>query len=179
MKKICSLFVAFCLLGILCGCRPAASSDTPESTSESVAQPAASKPENTGFSAPQPSALPSGEKKLVDLTALSSTMVYAEVYYMMTTPQEYVGKTVKMQGQFEVYDANPANELGYVYYFAVVIADATACCQEGIEFVLADETAVFPDNYPQAGTEITVVGRFEPYVESGTTYYHLVDATIE
>ena len=30
----------------------------------------------------------------VDLTNLSSTMVYSEVYNMMSTPENYIGKTV-------------------------------------------------------------------------------------
>ena len=32
----------------------------------------------------------------VDLTQLSSTLVYAEVYNMASNPQSYVGKTVRM-----------------------------------------------------------------------------------
>ena len=42
----------------------------------------------------------------VDLTRLSSTMVYSEVYNMMYTPGDYIGKTIKMTGQF-VYYENP------------------------------------------------------------------------
>ena len=36
----------------------------------------------------------------VDLTRLSSTMVYSEVYNMMNAPGDYIGKTIKMTGQF-------------------------------------------------------------------------------
>ena len=35
-----------------------------------------------------------------DLTRLSSTMVYSEVYNMMNAPGDYIGKTIKMTGQF-------------------------------------------------------------------------------
>ena len=35
----------------------------------------------------------------VDLTKLSSSMVYSEVYNMMNEPEPYEGKMVKMQGQ--------------------------------------------------------------------------------
>lgn len=34
----------------------------------------------------------------VDLTRLSSTMVYSEVYNMMTVPGDYIGKTIKNDG---------------------------------------------------------------------------------
>ena len=38
----------------------------------------------------------------VDRTTLSSTMVYSEVYNMMSEPDGYLGKTVKMDGSFDV-----------------------------------------------------------------------------
>lgn len=104
----------------------------------------------------------------VDLTLLSSTMVYSEVYNMMCTPDDYIGKTVKMQGQFSVYhDENTGND-----YFACVIADATACCQQGMEFVLEGDYS-YPEDYPELGTEITVVGEFETYYEGEDMYCHL------
>jgi hypothetical protein len=104
----------------------------------------------------------------VDLTTLSSTMVYAEVYNMMTVPNEYMGKTIKMGGQ---YYANYYEETG-LYYHCVIIADATACCQQGLEFKWnGDHT--YPDDYPADNSEIEVVGVFGSYDELGQTYYYL------
>ena len=113
----------------------------------------------------------------IDLTALSGIMVYSEVNSMISFPDNYIGKTVKMQGQFAI---------GYVYNtdgtpdestarFACVIADATACCAQGLEFALAGEP-VYPDEYPELGAEITVVGTFEWYEEDGCRYYRLGNA---
>lgn len=114
----------------------------------------------------------------VDLTALSSTMVYSEVYSMMSFPDNYIGKTVKMQGQFAVYQAT--DESGAFIpdqiYFACIIADATACCAQGLEFALAGKP-VYPDEYPELGAEITVVGTFEWYEEDGCRYYRLGNAS--
>ena len=115
----------------------------------------------------------------VDLTKLSSTMVYSEVYNMMYTPDDYIGKTVKIKGQFAI---------GYVYNtdgtpdestarFACVIADATACCSQGLEFILTGEHT-YPNDYPELGSEITVTGTFEVYTENGFQYCRLVDATL-
>lgn len=115
----------------------------------------------------------------VDLAKLSSTMVYSEVYNMMYTPDDYIGKTVKMKGQFAI---------GYVYNtdgtpdestarFACVIADATACCSQGLEFILTGEHT-YPNDYPELGSEITVTGTFEVYTENGFQYCRLVDATL-
>ena len=41
----------------------------------------------------------------IDLTKLSATMVYSEVFNMLYTPEDYLGKTVNMEGTFtEYYD---------------------------------------------------------------------------
>lgn len=107
----------------------------------------------------------------VDLTQLSSTMVYAEVSNMLSAPEAYVGKVVKMQGAFSVYVGQTQ------VYFACVIADATACCSQGIEFVLAGDHD-YPDDYPQLGSNITVTGTFQTYEEDGYQYITLTDATM-
>ena len=107
----------------------------------------------------------------VDLTTLSSTMVYSEVYNMMYEPDRYVGKRIKMDGQFAVYEDPNTGTV----YTACIIMDATACCSQGVEFVLAGEKT-YPDDYPELGSEITVTGVFQLYDENGTTYCHLVDA---
>ena len=116
----------------------------------------------------------------VDLTKLSSTMVYSEVYDMMTKPEDYIGKAVRMNGQFALYQAT--DESGKPVpdqtYFACVIADATACCQQGLEFVLSGDYK-YPDDYPELGTEITVSGEFRTYFEGLYQYCHLVNAVLE
>lgn len=110
----------------------------------------------------------------VDLTKLSSTMVYSEVYNMMYTPENYIGKTVKMSGMFVAYTNQDESQ----YYPAVIIADATACCSQGLEFVLEGNPS-YPEGYSEMETEITVVGTFETYVEDGNTYCRLKNAKIE
>ncbi len=109
----------------------------------------------------------------VDLTVLSSTMVYSEVYNMMVSPEQYIGKTVKMDGLFAYYHDEAAGN----YYFACIIQDATACCAQGIEFVLTDEYT-YPDDYPAANAEICVVGVFDTYEENGNTYCTLREARL-
>ena len=109
----------------------------------------------------------------VDLTVLSATMVYSEVYNMMSDPEKYVGKTVKMNGLFASYHDEAADK----YYFACVIQDAMACCAQGIEFVLTDDYA-YPDDYPEVNAQICVVGVFDTYEENGATYCTLRQANL-
>lgn len=105
----------------------------------------------------------------VDLTVLSSTMVYSEVYNMLTAPENYNGKTVRMAGGYSAFlDENTGT-----VYRVCMIADATGCCAQGMEFILSD------GNYPEMESDITVVGTFQTYMENGTQYCHLIDAVLE
>ncbi|MDO4287980.1 MAG: hypothetical protein Q4C55_02220 [Eubacterium sp.] len=122
-------------------------------------------------SAPTPDTGVSTAAPDVDLTTLNSTMVYSEVFNMTVRPEDYVGKTVKMRGQFAVYEDTAKGK----QYFACVIMDATACCAQGIEFVLSGDHS-YPEDYPPSGEEITVQGVFQSYVEDDYTYIQLVDA---
>ncbi len=106
----------------------------------------------------------------LDLTALSATMVYSEVYQMMYYPENYVGKSVKMEGLYDVYhDDNTGSD-----YYACIIQDATACCAQGIEFRLTDEYE-YPD---ESVNEVAVKGIFDLYEEDGVTYCTLRDAEL-
>lgn len=108
----------------------------------------------------------------VDLTKLSSTMVYSEVYQMVWHPEEYVGKVIKMNGQVSIFDSPDMNRT----YYTCVIADATACCQQGIEFRLIGDKRL-PDSYKE-GDEVMVVGEFNTYKEGEKTYCELVNAKL-
>ncbi len=113
---------------------------------------------------------PSATDVDVDLTVLSSTMIYAEVFYMMSVPANYRGKTVRMEGLHAVYkDANSGSE-----YHTCIVKDATECCATGIEFQLEDGAG-----YPEGGQTIRVVGVFETYEEDGQQYATLTGARIE
>lgn len=110
----------------------------------------------------------------VDLTQLESTMVYAQVYDMVYNPGAYSGRKIRAKGPFSYYKSEETGQ----EYFAVLITDATACCAQGVEFVL-DGDPVYPEDYPETGTEITVDGEFNSYEENGTTYVQLLHAKIQ
>lgn len=111
-----------------------------------------------------------------DLTNMNSDMVYSTVYQMMTDPETYVGKTVRMNGAYTVNYWESTD----TYYHCVLIKDAQACCQQGIEFVWGDGSHRYPDDYPAENTEILVTGTFETYKEAGddNLYCRLKDATM-
>ncbi|ETP73646.1 hypothetical protein UYO_0283 [Lachnospiraceae bacterium JC7] len=107
----------------------------------------------------------------VDLTELSGTMVFAEVYNMMMDPMSYIGKTVRMNGNFTIYHDDEKNR----DHYACIIQDATACCSQGVEFMLTDDYS-FPEDYPEEGEDICVTGVFKTYKEGKYTYWALMDA---
>lgn len=179
MKRLlCLLLAALTVLGLgACGKKSAAETAFPATASEET-KPLQTLPLETGEREQTAPTADTAESTFVDLTALSSTMVYAEVFAMMSSPEDYVGKTVKMQGIFskgQLYAAGSLNDGGTV--FACVIQDATACCAQGIPFELAGDHT-YPQDYPELGDTITVVGTFEIHQQEGMQFCRLRDAEL-
>ena len=108
----------------------------------------------------------------VDLSVMDSDMIYATVYQMMSDPEQYVGKTFRIEGKFYVtYDEMTKNQ-----YYYCVIKEATECCAQGLEFVWGDGSHIYPDEYPTDGTEVIVDGTFELYMENDSRYCRLANA---
>ena len=83
-------------------------------------------------------------------------MVYSMVYQMITDPQKYIGKTIKMKGSFSSY----VDEETGRRFFGCVIQDALACCSQGLAFEL-EKSRKYPKEYPSEGASITIIGTFE------------------
>lgn len=108
----------------------------------------------------------SGAKKIdINLARMSGTMVYAQVYKMVTEPAKFIGKRVKMRGVFSSYYDEETKKR----FYGCVIADALACCSQGLAFELAKERK-FPDDFPDEGAEITIIGDFEMAEEGDDAY---------
>ena len=153
-KSLCIILLV-CLLFTACGNNTITATEAPETIVAESSQPGAQVADSNKYD--------------VDLTQLSSTMVYSEVYNMFVNPDNYMGKSIKMTGLFSVYE----DELTGNRYFSCIIEDATACCAQGIEFVLQD--AKYPEDYPAIDSEITVSGIMDMYFEEidGESYMYL------
>lgn len=147
---------------------PGATTVTPEPSPfpTPAASPAAAQAAEAERVAEEPAA---ADKVDIDLTAMSGTMVYGEVNNMIAAPEDYIGKAVKIAGEYCAAYFEPTKQ----HYHFVVISDATACCSQDMEFVWAGEHA-YPDDYPKNGTKIEIAGVFETYEELGYTYCHLI-----
>ena len=113
----------------------------------------------------------------VDLNNLNANVVYSQVFLMMTEPDKFIGKRIRMSGHFNVYAAEEGNPSGVTEYYAIIIADAQACCQQGIEFVWPGHT--YPDGFPEVKSNASVTGIFEVYEENGKKYCRLVADSVE
>lgn len=118
-----------------------------------------------------------GNKIDVDLNNLNANVVYSQVFLMMTEPDKFIGKRIRMSGQFNVYAAQEGNPSGVTEYYAIIIADAQACCQQGIEFVWPGHT--YPEGFPEVKSNASVTGIFEVYEENGKKYCRLIADTVE
>ncbi len=113
----------------------------------------------------------------VDLTQMNSTMVYSQVFDMITNPQNYEGKTIRMEGYYYT-EQNPTTD---VVYHLIVISDALGCCPQGIEFITSGD-AQYPEveaEYPNSTETVQVTGVYETYEEDGLLYFRLVSDEVE
>ena len=109
----------------------------------------------------------------VDLTRLSPIMIYSEVLNMMQNPEDYDGKSIKLQGSLNWYYDESTG-----YHFACIIQDATACCQQGIEFVLKNNPDS-PDLLPEPGSEVTVTGTFQLVEKDSYAYVRMTGSDMK
>lgn len=192
MKKIITMALVV-LLGVCCsscGKNSLASADsqktaassfnetaraeqTPSSTAPS--DPSISENEtSSAFDESETASPPTENTKVdVDLTGLSSTMVYSEITNIFLYPEKYIGKTIKMRGQFVPYKDSKTG----AQHFACVAADATACCAQGFEFIPSD-SGFDPADYPKPNTEITILGNFEIQTKDEIQYFTITNAKL-
>ncbi len=172
MKK--ALLIALCVTALtLTGC---GQKDTPDTAVNTVAaaaptqtvQPVQIESPTTAPAVSEATEAPAVESSVteIDLTNISSTMVYSYVFNMLSTPDDFIGQRFRIQGIYDEGLWEPTNQM----YHYIIIADATACCAQGLEFVLADENAA----YPQPRDEIEISGVFSTYEEDGELYVQII-----
>ena len=105
---------------------------------------------------------PAPHKIDVDLTKMSGTVVFALVNRMVTEPAKFQGKRIRMGGVFSSYYDDQIDRR----FYGCVIADALACCSQGLAFELA-KPRKYPEQYPAEGDAIIVEGDFDYEKDEG------------
>lgn len=110
------------------------------------------------------------EKKIDhDVSMFSDTTIYAFVSDVVNNISEYEGDTVKIRGVFRAFHSDYLDK----DYYVCMIQDTTACCSQGMEFILND------GDYPIEGKEIILTGVVDTYLEGNERYCYLSNATID
>jgi hypothetical protein len=104
----------------------------------------------------------------VDLSALSSIMLFAEMTNIMNDPQNYLGQTIRIDGEYINFHSEESDR----YLHFVIILDEQGCCSQGFEFRVSDEFQA-PEDFLDEEDLIQVVGVFQSCDESGRTIYYL------
>ena len=97
-----------------------------------------------------------------DLTDMSATMVYAQVYDLMLDATKYFDKTFKINGNLQKFNDHITNEEVY----AIIIKDALGCCEQGIEVKFSEE-----EKPPQTPTDIVLEGSIQGKLGLGDYMY--------
>lgn len=109
----------------------------------------------------------------IDITSLSGEMVHSEIENILSSPDDYVGKTIKLSGLFissasQYSTGKPTDQV----YYACMVIDQDDCCQRFVEFV-PDASVKF---LPKVGDSITIIGELQLYYNGQSKYCHLVNA---
>lgn len=107
-----------------------------------------------------------------DMTGLSATVIYSEVFNMVADPQQYKGDRIKIKGALITYTDDKTGR----QVKGCVIKDATQCCAQGFEVVGEGGKNLF--NKIADGTEIVVEGTFDYEEDKNYRYIKLVDAKL-
>lgn len=111
----------------------------------------------------------------IDLTTMSADLVYASVFNILTNPTDYEGSTIKMNGNVVYSYSDDGSET----YCNVLVADAIACCSQGLEFQRgADGEYKCPEDYPAENTPVMVTGTLETYTENDALYFRIGNAEV-
>lgn len=112
----------------------------------------------------------------IDLAAMGRTMLFAVVCDIKNNPESYLGRRIKMTGQFAIIqgvDAQGQPDPDKIFYNCVIPP-----AQNSLEFDVAGEL-YFPEDFPDLEAPITVEGVYEKYEDNGTTYYRVGQSSID
>lgn len=163
MRKLIAALAALSLAAVLSGC------------GSDGAQPSitALPPSDGGVPDAETAAETKAEEIKVDLdlSSLGESMAYSTLLNMMMTPEDYIGKTIRINGMFDIAGGEIRD------YYLCTLFDTTGCCGSSLEF-MPKTGLTYPEGLPEVLSYISVTGVFETYEEDGRLYCQLSDATV-
>lgn len=114
------------------------------------------------------SAFPAAKKIDIDFTKMGKTMAYAMLYNICFDQEKYIGKTMRIKGSFFMTEG----ERDGAKFYSVIIYDATACCQIGLDFIPRGNKK-YPIDFPKDMEEIEITGTYSVTNKYGFEYFYL------
>ncbi len=114
--------------------------------------------------------------KITVLALFGSVIALAACGQAQTETQKAADARPETQTAAQTGGTAAEENTGYLY-IACEVPDPTTCCVPGIEFEL--DGAVYPDDYPEVGSVITVTGTFDIYERDGASFGILRGASME
>ena len=93
---------------------------------------------------------------VLDLSRMNSTILFAKLYEISQSAEEYKGKTFRMNGYYEL----AKDEIDGKKYHVLLLSDAAACCNFSFEMEWDAHEKI-----PKKGSQVTVEGIFNPIFE--------------
>ncbi len=103
-----------------------------------------------------------------DLTKMNGLMAYSFIFEVLINPEEYRGDVIKANGFFY----RGLSEFTGRKFNYVMVGDDTACCWQGLEFLI-DGVENIDENYPEQNVDIEVTGELKSYDAAGYTFFYL------
>ena len=106
-----------------------------------------------------------------DLSKMGQSVAYAQLTDFMNNQPSYLGKTIKIKGDFYI---QPSDDNSKNYYY-IILNDTTACCSAYIECIADGCELPAKSSNPDTGDIVTVTaeGVIDSYEEYGQKYYVL------
>ena len=165
MKKLTILLVVFALF-VLAGCQDKSAANPSANSDNGTA--AINSPENSTAAksdALAEGAAPEPKAPSEDVLEIKEKMFVAQTNDIYFNPENYLGKTIKYEGIFSVYEA-PDTGVKYCWVFRY----GPGCC--GIDANCGFEV-IWEKEYPSPDDWVEAIGVLEQYEEDGWTYLRL------
>ena len=106
----------------------------------------------------------------IDFTRMNYNMISGKLFDVLIDSQKYLGKTIRFKGQ---YFPTREESLGVTMH-SVLIYDATACCQTGLQFELINSENIDESElYPSVSENIEIFGKLRCKEINGMDYFYV------
>lgn len=180
MKQVRFMIILTLLAALLAGCQgQQAPTRTPtelaqqyelvkqETSPPAQAPEAAQAPDRSDAGGASP--VPLHNPPHMDLSDMSYTMAYAQVYSMVMAPKRHQGETLKIKGSYYGFQTQEGQDV-----HLILIIDEAGCCEVGMEFQITGNLA-WPQDYPPNNSIILLTGLMD-IIHHGDNPYPLLVA---